>query len=600
MSLQDDLRRISELLHTRKLAEAEAVCRKLLGRVPDNPAVIHLFGLVRKDRGDLAEGERLLRHSIEIEPRNADYRLNLGNLLRRMNRLQQAEGAYRDALRVDPAHRGARLGLARTLNDLGQQRAAEQECRALLQSSSDDPTAWCALAMTLRDQRRTGEAEAAYRKALDIDPNHAAAHHNLGSLLATAERSEEALSALQHAQRLGAAGFELEFNLGRAYLQLYRIEDAEEAFARAVALDPFHIEAQSNLTRIRFMRGDPAFARDIEAAATANPGNSQLQLLLALVARRAGDFSGAETILRHELTRDPAAMDTLWALAETLLETHRLSEAQSFAQRAVQLQPDNLRACETLVSILLASEQALPALSIIRARRASQPLDQRWIAYEATAARLLGDPLYERLYDYERLVQTYDVQVPGWQSLESFNAELLRVLETKHRFTTHPLDQSLRHGSQTTRNLLTDPHPVLRAAFAAFARAVEEYRRVIGTDPSHPLTARNRGTTIMTAAWSVRLRGEGFHVNHIHPQGWISSAYYVEVPPESHDATSMQGWLKLGEPRFPSPRTTPGKYVEPRPGRLVLFPSYMWHGTRPIGDASVRTTIAFDVLTDAH
>ena len=32
------------------------------------------------------------------------------------------------------------------------------------------------------------------------------------------------------------------------------------------------------------------------------------------------------------------------------------------------------------------------------------------------------------------------------------------------------------------------------------------------------------------------------------------------------------------------------------PGRLVLFPSYMWHGTIPFHDAQPRTTIAFDVV----
>jgi hypothetical protein len=39
--------------------------------------------------------------------------------------------------------------------------------------------------------------------------------------------------------------------------------------------------------------------------------------------------------------------------------------------------------------------------------------------------------------------------------------------------------------------------------------------------------------------------------------------------------------------------------VQPRAGRLVLFPSYMWHGTSPIHGPVPRTTIAFDALTNA-
>jgi hypothetical protein len=34
----------------------------------------------------------------------------------------------------------------------------------------------------------------------------------------------------------------------------------------------------------------------------------------------------------------------------------------------------------------------------------------------------------------------------------------------------------------------------------------------------------------------------------------------------------------------------------PAVGRLVLFPSYFWHGTFPFTDDGMRLTIAFDVV----
>jgi len=36
--------------------------------------------------------------------------------------------------------------------------------------------------------------------------------------------------------------------------------------------------------------------------------------------------------------------------------------------------------------------------------------------------------------------------------------------------------------------------------------------------------------------------------------------------------------------------------VQPRVGRLVLFPSMFWHGTTPFDDAQARLTIAFDAV----
>jgi uncharacterized protein (TIGR02466 family) len=100
----------------------------------------------------------------------------------------------------------------------------------------------------------------------------------------------------------------------------------------------------------------------------------------------------------------------------------------------------------------------------------------------------------------------------------------------------------------------------------------------------------------MTGCWSVRLGKEGFHVNHVHPEGWISSAYYAEVPSEVADTEAKSGWIKFGEPRFPVPGATPEKFVQPRVGTLVLFPSYMWHGTMPIHGDEPRMTVAYDAV----
>jgi hypothetical protein len=234
-------------------------------------------------------------------------------------------------------------------------------------------------------------------------------------------------------------------------------------------------------------------------------------------------------------------------------------------------------------------------MQFIRPQRARAPNDQGWIAYEATAARLLGLPLYRELYDYDRFVRVYDLEPPpGWSSMEELNAELLGALNERHRFATHPLDQSLRNGSQTARSLLSEEHPAIHAILQSFVPPIEDYRAAIGTAEGHPLTGRNRGMVAITGAWSVQLRREGFHVNHVHPHGWISSAYYVAVPSEAANAQLMSGWLKFGETRYPVPGALAERVVQPRPGRLALFPSYMWHGTNPIHGSEPRTTIAFD------
>lgn len=589
------------LLRDGKLRDAEASCRAVLALSPRDGGALHLLGLIRKEAGDLTEAEQLLRESITLEPSHAEFRANLGNLLRRAGRLADAEQCYREALARDREHAPARLGLARTLNDLGKHAAAETECRVLVATHGSDPQSWSALGMTLRDQHRLAEAEAAYRNAIALSPDYGPAHHNLGALLSRMDRPEEALEALERARAAGISGAQFAFNRGHALLQLYRLDEAEQAFAQAVADSPANCEAQLSLARLRFMRGDPRFARDIASAVAATREDASLQLLFADVLRKTGDLQTSEVLIRDLLSRKGPVPEIRSALAAVLQESGRLQEAETEALEAAAGRPQDSAIIENLVAILLGGGSADAALKFIRFQRQRQPNEQRWIAYEASAARLTGSPLYRELYDYARYVRSYDLEPPpGWSSMQELNAALALTLAPRHGFVAHPFDQSLRHGSQSAHNLLADANATIQAVLKAFEGPIESYRSSMGTDPSHALSMRNRAPAVLSGAWSVQLQRGGYHVNHIHPEGWISSAYYVAVPNEVRDADLKSGWIKFGEPRLPVPGAQAEHFIQPRAGLLVLFPSYMWHGTNAIHGPEPRLTIAFDAIPAAR
>ena len=113
---------------------------------------------------------------------------------------------------------------------------------------------------------------------------------------------------------------------------------------------------------------------------------------------------------------------------------------------------------------------------------------------------------------------------------------------------------------------------------------------------AHPLLGPRRDRRIrFSGSWSVRLAAGGRHSNHVHPQGWISSALYLDLPDIAGDEPADAGWLVLGEPDTTLGVKLPShSKIEPRVGQLVLFPSWMWHGTRPFAEGE-RLTVAFDV-----
>jgi hypothetical protein len=184
--------------------------------------------------------------------------------------------------------------------------------------------------------------------------------------------------------------------------------------------------------------------------------------------------------------------------------------------------------------------------------------------------------------------------------MEDFNAELNAWLDSVHPKTREYLNQSLRGGTQTPDQIFGRGHDLVEKIRTRIDQAVARYIAGLKEDDSHPFLARRARDFRYSGSWSSRLRDCGFHVNHIHPQGWISSCYYVAVPKAVEDVAERQGWIKFGEPAFKVTLKDPiRRAIQPRPGRLVLFPSYMWHGTVPFHDAQARTTIAFDVVPKA-
>ena len=199
------------------------------------------------------------------------------------------------------------------------------------------------------------------------------------------------------------------------------------------------------------------------------------------------------------------------------------------------------------------------------------------------------DPRWQWLEGDPRLVQVFDLSAK-LPSLDALAAKLRALHARSGRF----LDQSVRGGTQTDGPLLSRIDPEIRALRSAIVEAVETYRQQLPpVDPDHPMLRNKRsGRVRFSGSWSVRLADEGFHSAHVHPQGWISSAFYVALPEQRQ---GEEGWLVLGAPHEDLSSTLPPiRKIEPKVGQLVLFPSMMWHGTLPFPKGE-RMTVAFDV-----
>src|SRR5690606_17424783 len=154
--------------------------------------------------------------------------------------------------------------------------------------------------------------------------------------------------------------------------------------------------------------------------------------------------------------------------------------------------------------------------------------------------------------DYDRLVMPLDVEPPeGVADIATFARMIEAALLPLHRSARHPFDQTLRGGTQTEGTLFVNKTPVIQSIKQQIEKAIAEYVRRLPEDDAHPLLRRKSEQVRFAGSWSVRLQGGGgHHVNHVHPAGWISSAFYVQLPAcVAQDAAASQaGWIQFGEP----------------------------------------------------
>jgi uncharacterized protein (TIGR02466 family) len=459
-----------------------------------------------------------------------------------------------------------------------------------------------ALAAHAAALKAAGELETALpfnRMATERFAASPVAWHNLAATLGDMGRGREAVAACEEAFRRGLDAPETWSVYARALMAAGDHARAEQAYRQSLLRAGADTTVADELANLIWMlRGDTAEAeRVLDAAFHAGGAPVPLLLAKATLFEAAGEEARAAALLEAASAQLPGATAILLSAAQTALRQGRPADAERYVAMAAAADPAGRNVAQHQAIVDLAVGRPDQALARLKATLERYPEDQSLWGWAATAARAAGDPLYGRLCGYETVVGAYDIAVPdGWTDLDSFLGDLRNSLNLLHAYQQHPANQSLRHGSQTLHLLSGSDDPVIQAFFRAIDAPIRAHMARIGQGDD-PLRRRNTLDYRIAGAWSVRLRPGGFHRDHFHPEGWLSSAFYVETPDAALESAGHEGWIRFGKPPFATdPPLEADHYVRPMPGRLVLFPSYMWHGTVPFTTDEARMTIAFDAV----
>ncbi len=369
-----------------------------------------------------------------------------------------------------------------------------------------------------------------------------------------------------------------------------RSSEAIRLLEHAARQEPGWIEGHQALAQLRFQAGEAEPARSFGEALERTPGDELLWAAWLGTISRTSDWTGFERAALEAARRLPGSVLLAMVCADGFSEMGREPAADRLFDQLAGVVDPHFDA--TRMRHAMRYSRFGQAIEVGERAVASHGAGECW-AWLGAAWRLTGDARSDWFHRGTELISSTDLDYSPAE-LQALTA----VLQGLHRSSGPPLGQSPRGGTQTPGPLLKRAEPQIRQLRRKLRNAVRRYvRQLPAADTRHPFLGRPRGAFRFEGAWSIRLRPGGRHVSHIHSRGWISSAFYVDLPEGLTQSAEKQGWLQFGVPPLPDadPAIEPLRMVAPQPARLALFPSVFWHGTRPF-DEGERLTVAFDVV----
>ena len=434
---------------------------------------------------------------------------------------------------------------------------------AARESDPENPARLVNHALALKAGRNFDAAVTALGQALSIRPDHAATMANLGSCLIAADRAAEAEPVLRRAVQIAPGHAAAWNNLGVALSRTRRYDDAILAYQRALEAQPDFPEAQLNLTD-----GFVALQRPAEAA----------------------------TIAKQVLARYPGHPRAANQLGS-------IYESQGRLDQAVMIWRDALHhgihhpIGVNLARALIVKGDFQAALDLVDTLLAALPSSTTPLALKAAALDRLGrtDELAS-LCGLDRFVAQIEVAPPeGFATLDEFHMALGRELRSHASLTFEPEGLVTKKGRQSG-DLAEANTPALAAMSMIAETAMEGFLdNLEAQDSSHPFVRAKPKAWSLTL-WGTILDPGGAVEPHIHAPNWLSGVYYPGFSRSGENPD--EGAFAIGT----LPQTLGGggttRIIHPRSGLMILFPSFLWHGTLPFGGDQQRISFAFDAVPE--
>lgn len=596
-AILNQLQRAQDLYNAGQATDAWNIMAPLRSAIDDHGQALRLHALVARSVEDFHAAAEALIRLLALENEPPEIIGELAGLLSTAGKYEESLQLWDTLVRGYPQLADAHLNRASTAANAGKHDVALAAAEEGLSRFPNHARLLAAKAMALKNVGRLSDAVDAFEIAVAADPNRARTRHDQANALRAACRGEEACEAFAVSEKLGMYGPQFLSNWAAAALEAGKVDEAAALYERALDEEPGNLIALKALTRldIEYRDGKHAFGHYRRAAEASDWSVPTITDWARNLVRHQRAEQAAE-VLEEGLRRHPG--NTM--LEESALFTRGMTgdpvPALERLEEAFKARPTDPTLRSSVQILAMRAHRFDRSAELLEAQVAENPGNIVAWSQLTIAWRMLEDPREHWLCDYDRLVMVTDVPSPdGKFNPDEYARIVARALDPLHVTIAAPGDQTLRGGTQSSGQLFARPEPEIQEFRQAVLEAARKELMKLSADPTHPFLSRLSPNLDFSGSWSVRLKAGGHHVAHYHPKGWMSSAYYARLPATTPESEGRhEGWIQFGVPSADYGfDLAPRRIVQPEAGRLVLFPSYMLHGTIPF-HAGDRLTAAFD------
>lgn len=379
---------------------------------------------------------------------------------------------------------------------------------------------------------------------------------------------------------------------------------AEALLRRLVGLKPSDIDAHANLAAALHDQGklEEAVAC-CERALALSPDHRKLLNTLASSLSGAGRFEESLALLTRMVRTHPRYAKGHHFLGVIYSRVGRSAEALQAFDQATLLDPKDPESLVSAAECLLIRGEAEAVLERIEKALQRNAYEVRALALKTLALAELGRQDEERwLSDPRHFVHIHRLADLGYAAsdIDALNRALSEFASHEPSMREDPPEYATYRSWHTTTNLADSPNEAIEVLKRFIGYAFEQRLKTLPReDPTHPFV-RGPPQRVHIDLWAVKMASGGKMHSHIHPDGWLSGVYYVDVPSIVNDPQGQEaGWLKIGtsRPDFKLTRQPLTFSVKPEPGMMVTFPSYFWHDTVPLPEDNreQRLCLAYDL-----